>query len=150
MSSALQDRPAPVSVPPDDRRSDAGGMVIAVATLVVLAVVAVVAVVVRGGGGDAAPAGALTIATDLSDFAITTAVTQVPAGATILLDVVNSGAIVHDVQVDDGTKTPLLEPGQSDTMTFQAPAGGTVRLLCTVPGHEAAGMVSTLEVTPAR
>jgi azurin len=40
----------------------------------------------------------------------------------------------------------LLGPGESDTITFTAPAAGTYDYICTFPGHALAGMHGTLTV----
>ncbi len=40
--------------------------------------------------------------------------------------------------------TKLLDAGQSDSVTFTAPAPGTYTYLCSVPGHYQAGMKGTL------
>jgi azurin len=42
--------------------------------------------------------------------------------------------------------TKLLGPGESDTVTFTAPAAGVYDYLCTFPGHAMAGMRGTLTV----
>jgi len=42
--------------------------------------------------------------------------------------------------------TKLLGPGESDTVTFTAPAAGTYDFICTFPGHALAGMRGTLNV----
>ena len=46
------------------------------------------------------------------------------------------------------THTPLVDSGQSATVSFQAPTKpGTYSYLCTFPGHFLAGMKGTLTVT---
>jgi azurin len=40
----------------------------------------------------------------------------------------------------------LVGPGESDTVTFIAPAAGTYDYICTFPGHALAGMRGTLNV----
>ena len=40
--------------------------------------------------------------------------------------------------------TKLLGPGESDTVSFTAPAAGTYDYICTFPGHALAGMRGTL------
>ena len=40
----------------------------------------------------------------------------------------------------------LLGPGESDTVTFKAPAAGTYDYICTFPGHALAGMRGILTV----
>lgn len=42
--------------------------------------------------------------------------------------------------------TKLLGPGESDTITFTAPAAGTYDYICTFPGHAQAGMHGVLTV----
>lgn len=42
--------------------------------------------------------------------------------------------------------TRLLGPGESDTVSFTAPAAGTYDYICTFPGHALAGMRGTLNV----
>jgi len=42
--------------------------------------------------------------------------------------------------------TKLLGPGESDTVTFTAPAAGVYDYVCSFPGHALAGMRGTLTV----
>ena len=42
--------------------------------------------------------------------------------------------------------TKLVKGGESDTITFDAPAAGTYTYLCSFPGHYAGGMKGTLTV----
>jgi len=41
---------------------------------------------------------------------------------------------------------PLINPGESYTVTFQTPGPGTYEFICTFPGHYNAGMVGELTV----
>jgi uncharacterized cupredoxin-like copper-binding protein len=83
------------------------------------------------------------------------------AGDSIEVTLNNMGALEHtwtlvgaDVDVTtateanaiSGASTGTVPGGESDTITFTAPAAGTYQFLCTVPGHAAAGMVGTLTV----
>jgi len=43
-------------------------------------------------------------------------------------------------------KTKSVGPGESDTITFTAPAAGTYDYICTFPGHVMAGMRGVLTV----
>jgi nitrite reductase (NO-forming) len=72
---------------------------------------------------------------------------EVPAGAEVILNVTNVGMIPHDLAVGD-TGTRMLDPGESETVTF-GPFTANARLICTVPGHEAAGMVMDVVVVDA-
>ena len=66
------------------------------------------------------------------------------------LSIMNMGAVEHDVRVE-GTDfgSPLIPPGGEDRLDLTGLAPGTYRILCTVAGHEAAGMTGTLVVDPA-
>jgi manganese oxidase len=61
--------------------------------------------------------------------------------------VTNDGTMAHDLEVV-GTDliTPMLQPGESATLDLSGLEPGTYTVICTVPGHEAAGMTGTLTV----
>jgi nitrite reductase (NO-forming) len=60
--------------------------------------------------------------------------------------VTNIGAAAHDFVVDAlGIKTPMLNPGDSETVTINA-AAGEYEYYCSVPGHKAAGMAGKITV----
>ncbi|OAN45795.1 auracyanin, partial [Chloroflexus islandicus] len=44
--------------------------------------------------------------------------------------------------------TPMLNAGQTGSVTFRTPPPGTYLYICTFPGHYLAGMKGTLTVTP--
>lgn len=76
---------------------------------------------------------------ELGEFAVTSDLKEVPAWAEVTLVVTNKGTIAHDARVgDDGTA--MLDPGASETVTFEAPGSGALVIACSVPGHESAGM----------
>jgi nitrite reductase (NO-forming) len=81
----------------------------------------------------------------LTEFGVDADVTEVPAWAVVTFDVVNDGDIPHDAAVD-GVGTRMLDRGESDTFTVEAPGVGALTIICTVAGHEAAGMVLELPV----
>lgn len=90
---------------------------------------------------------------------------EVPADAEVTLNLTNVGALEHDfVLLEQGTEvtTPVdeseieddalfdqdIEPGDTGTFTFQAPAEpGEYRVICAIPGHLEQGMEATLVVT---
>jgi nitrite reductase (NO-forming) len=88
----------------------------------------------------------VTVAVTLTEFAIELDAGQIPAWAVVTFEVTNDGQTSHDLAIDGGDKTPLLEVGQSATLTYEAPGSGTVDMICSVPGHEAAGMHQTLPI----
>lgn len=95
-----------------------------------------------GGGGTT------TVDVMLMEFAVTPAVIEVPAGDTLVLNVTNDGAMVHDLKLNGETGTAMLEPGASETIDLGVmEAGGEV--WCTVPGHKESGMTATIKVTGA-
>ena len=124
------------------------------------AVVAVVALILAAGalivsaGGDSAtgtPAAAdgddapSSVSVELSEFDISPATITVAAGGS--LEVTNVGNAEHDLAVD-GTEiaTPMLGGGESATLELGDLEPGTYTVICTVSGHEGAGMVGELVV----
>lgn len=88
---------------------------------------------------------AKTIAVQETEFKIVLAAKTVAHGA-VAFAVKNVGKIPHDLAIQGGTKTALINAGQSATLTATLKPG-TYTLYCTVPGHRAAGMVAKLTVT---
>ncbi|MEW1841960.1 cupredoxin domain-containing protein [Nonomuraea angiospora] len=68
----------------------------------------------------------------------------------VSLEVTNAGATAHDLVVTGhgvSAHTPVLAPGQSTTLHFDAPRGALLTLVCGVGGHEPLGMRGILRVT---
>jgi uncharacterized cupredoxin-like copper-binding protein len=86
-----------------------------------------------------------TVTVTALEFKFTLSKSSVKHG-TVLFKVVNKGHIAHDFKID-GTKTPLIKPGKSSTLTVTFAKPGRYPYVCTVPGHAAAGMKGTLKVT---
>jgi manganese oxidase len=125
------------------------------------AVAAVVALVLAGGALIVAASGAQAPATttpgapaaeaptsvtvELSEFAFAPERIEVAEGGT--LSVRNVGVAEHDLAID-GTDvaTPMLQAGESTELSLAGLAPGTYTIRCTVPGHDAAGMVGELVV----
>lgn len=84
----------------------------------------------------------------LTEWSIATSTSTVPAGE-LTLRVTNAGATEHDVLVRGhaGTRhSTHLGPGEQTSLTVRAEAGEVLTLWCSLPGHEASGMRTTLEV----
>jgi plastocyanin len=85
------------------------------------------------------------------EFSITLSRLRVHSGS-VIVQLVNFGMDDHDLVVQGnakGSKTytfPTLDPGSHSTKTFKLTAG-KYTLYCSIPGHRALGMVSTLTVT---
>jgi plastocyanin len=86
------------------------------------------------------------VAVALSEFEISPATITAGTGK-VVLSVTNDGTMAHNLQVKGlGKKTADLAAGQSATLDLGEVAAGTYTVVCTIPGHEAAGMTATLVV----
>ena len=77
----------------------------------------------------------------------------------VAFKVTNGGNLPHDFKVCSSNKgtitantctgrsTPLVSPGQTNTLRVTFLRSGTYEYLCTVPGHAAAGMKGLLKVS---
>jgi len=77
----------------------------------------------------------------------------------VAFKVSNGGALPHDFKVCSSNKgtlkantctgrsTPLVSPGQTNTVRVTFLRAGTYEYLCTVPGHAAAGMKGLIKVS---
>ena len=84
----------------------------------------------------------------LSEFSIAGELSA-PAGA-VTLNVVNGGAIEHNLEVRDlGARTANLMSRGVDTLALGELEPGTYELFCSISGHEASGMVADLVITDA-
>lgn len=88
----------------------------------------------------------VAVAVSLTEFEIIIDVEEIPAWATVTFNVANDGATPHDLQVDGTVVVALLDPGASGTGTFDASGSGALTLICTVAGHEPAGMTLSLPI----
>jgi plastocyanin len=81
------------------------------------------------------------------DIAFTETELSAPAGTDVTINLTNTGVAQHNLAID-GTDyaTPLLNTGESASLTFNLPAG-EYTYYCQVPGHREAGMVGKLIVT---
>jgi uncharacterized cupredoxin-like copper-binding protein len=78
-----------------------------------------------------------------------------PADTPVTIVLRDDGALPHNFSVDAHNNpkaknlgiSVTLQPGQSTTVTLNAPAG-TYYFYCNVPGHEQAGMYGYLQVKP--
>jgi FtsP/CotA-like multicopper oxidase with cupredoxin domain len=94
----------------------------------------------------AAGPAAATAEVHLSEFKIEPAELTVAAGA--VLTVTNDGTTQHDFTViGTDTKTELLDPGTSAELDLSALPAGSYQVMCSVPGHAAAGMTGQLTIT---
>lgn len=61
------------------------------------------------------------------------------------LTVRNDGSVAHNLVIGDA-KTAEIDAGKFAMLSLHGLAPGTYRAVCTIPGHEAAGMVAVVQV----
>ncbi len=103
-------------------------------------------VVACGGGGGGGGGAALNVAVTNTEFKFDPATINAAPGQTINLTVRNAGSIQHTWVLPAANVKLTIDPGQSVTKTFTAPAAGTYVIECDIPGHKEAGMVGQLIV----
>ena len=69
----------------------------------------------------------------------------IPANTDVTISLPNKGVSAHDFSIDALGISVALPPGETQTVTINAPAG-TYEFYCNVPGHKEAGMRGTLTV----
>jgi uncharacterized cupredoxin-like copper-binding protein len=120
--------------------------------LVIMLVAVVAAACGRGGAPSQpaqppAPGGASAVTVDEKEWSITFGTPSVKAGS-VTFTITNTGAIEHNfVIVETKFEIDATQPGQSKTGTTTLQPG-TYTVICNIPGHEEAGMKTTLTVTP--
>jgi uncharacterized cupredoxin-like copper-binding protein len=83
---------------------------------------------------------------DLFEFGFKPNAVTIPANTPVTLTLKNTGTTIHNFNIDQlNVQSPDINPGQSVTVTINAPAG-TYQFYCNIPGHKEAGMVGTLTV----
>lgn len=96
--------------------------------------------------GSAAPTDVMKVG--LTEWRIATSSAALTAG-TDRIAVTNTGSTAHDLMIIGGgvhAHTPELVPGAAAILTIRTQPGATLLLVCDLPGHEAAGMHTTVDV----
>lgn len=98
------------------------------------------------GGATPPPAGASTVNVTETEFKFDPKAMTAKAGQ-VTFQVKNAGSVEHNFIVE-GTSIKLegIQPGQTKPASTTL-AAGTYKVLCTIPGHQEAGMTGTLTVT---
>lgn len=100
--------------------------------------------VTADSGGGAPPS---TLEISLTEMAIDAGDGEVAAGGT--LEVVNDGAVIHNLQIEGGSGTADLEAGAEAALSVGQLGAGSYAIFCSVPGHREAGMETSLTVGEA-
>ena len=108
-------------------------------------------------GGDRPASTELT--TSIVEYQFTPDTWKVPAGEQITITITNDGALQHEwVLLQDGVRISTeaefeegfvnveqeVAPGETQTLTFEAPPAGTYQVICAIPGHFDAGLQGVL------
>jgi nitrite reductase (NO-forming) len=110
------------------------------------ATVCVVVVSTNNNTSSAVATGPTTIEVTLSEFKIVMTPATASAGE-ITLHVTNAGTQIHNVSIAQLNKTSAdLAPGASEMFDLGQVAAGTYEVICAIPGHAAAGMMTNLVV----
>ncbi|HEX8134759.1 MAG TPA: cupredoxin domain-containing protein [Actinomycetes bacterium] len=84
----------------------------------------------------------------LKEMEVVPKAVEVPAGTPVTLNVVNQGAVPHNLTIDGGPKTPDLKPGGTATLDLGT-VNKTMTGECSIPGHKEAGMTFEVNVNGA-
>lgn len=114
------------------------GWLLAVAVVSVLALGGILFLPIDGDGDT----GALTVT--MSDYAYAPDPITAEAGQEI--DVMNEGALVHNLLIVDLAKGVELQPGASGSLRLPEDETGTFRVICDIPGHLEQGMETELVI----
>ncbi len=135
---------------PDEVRPEAGGVLPRLrdaSFLVAIALLATAAVAVVSAADRALDAGAVQLDIVAHDIAFVPAEVHAPAGALVVVTVTNDDPVLHDWVVEGVENVDVqARPGQSASLRFRIDAPGRYPIVCTYPGHAAAGMVGLLIV----
>lgn len=104
-----------------------------------------------GGGGSGAKAKGAAGVTEITiegfEYGFDPEEFSINRGDTVRVIFRNTGILAHDWAIPDwNITTPEIAGGQEATLEFKAEQMGSIRFICTVPGHETLGMWGTLEV----
>ena len=111
-----------------------------------MAAVGIIVVVNDDGSDGGTVATSAPVAVSLTEFAVTPDTINVATGGS--LEVTNDGSMAHNLAVvGEDLTTRDLNAGQSQVLDLSSLAEGTYVVVCTIPGHEAAGMTGTLVVS---
>ena len=110
-----------------------------------------------GGGGDSDATDATdsadtkptvgdSISVSAKEFAFDPSKLSVAADTAFTVEFANDGTMEHDFAVEGEDSDTIVAAAGSDVSGTFTLAAGTYKFFCSVPGHEANGMVGTLTV----
>lgn len=136
------------------RKSDREVIGVAAAIFALLAVIFAFAAMFvaadNSGGSSASGTSASGTQVELTEFKISPSTLTVSKDAQ--LNVVNGGTVAHNLSITgkgESKATDMLNPGENATLDLGGLPEGTYTMICSVPGHESAGMKGTLVIGSA-
>lgn len=82
-----------------------------------------------------------------TEFVFFPSAITVKEGQKVKINFQNQGAMVHNLVIEElGIATKTVGSGETDAIEFTAPATGTYKFFCSLPGHQPAGMEGSLNV----
>ena len=93
-------------------------------------------------------AGATAVTVHAADFRFEPSRITVAVGEAVNLSLVNDDEIPHDLVIPSLGVAVDAPAGETATVGFTPDRTGTFEFRCSIPGHAAAGMTGTIEVTP--
>jgi uncharacterized cupredoxin-like copper-binding protein len=115
------------------------------ATVTALVVAFALSLVFIGGTAAAPALKTTTVNVSMFEMGFKLNKKVVPRGK-VIFKVVNDGKLGHDFVLGNGKRTPVLQAGQTATLTVTFKKRSKVSFMCMVEGHAAAGMLGTLTV----
>lgn len=98
------------------------------------------------GGATGSSAGGGAVRVSMTEFAFDPDPIVVSA-ENATLEIVNDGAVAHDLVIPKlGKGTPDLPAGERMELDLTGQPAGTYRVVCDLPGHTEAGMVTELTI----
>ena len=81
------------------------------------------------------------------DFKYTPDTVTVKSGDIIKINFINNGGVSHNLTLRGlNLATKTISPGQTDSITFVAPAAGDYTFYCSIDNHEGMGLKGTMKV----
>lgn len=112
-----------------------------------LALVGALTILLAACSSSSAPADMTSaLSLSLTEFKFTPAPLQATAGSSLKLDIKNAGTVDHDFTIEKLGVSIKVKPGESVQQSIGPFAAGTYDVICAVPGHKEAGMVTKLTV----
>ncbi len=118
---------------------------VAIVVTLVLGAGALLAAVLGSDDGSSGGSGGPAVRVSMTEFAFSPDPIVVPEGGERAIEVVNDGTTSHNLLIAQlGKGAPDLPPGGRAVLDLSGQPPGTYRVVCDLPGHLEAGMVTEI------